>query len=96
MHCTITLIIQANTFQVILATNGQQTYALFLYRDIQWGRGRSTIGFNAGDGIRSYALNTNNSELLKFNSNVGVPGMYIFKVDEAYVFLPPGELQDLK
>ena len=57
---------------------------MFLYRDIQWSSG-TTIGFNAGDGVHYYTvpesltagvLNLDNT------SNVCIPGMYLYRVDQ--------------
>ena len=41
----------ANTFQVVIASDGEQTFVGFSYRDIQWGGSRTLIGISAGDGI---------------------------------------------
>ena len=76
-----------NTFQVVIATDGSQTYVLFLYRDIQWGRGATSIGFNAGDGVRGFNLfeSFSNDESvlnLESTSNVELPGVYMFRVDQ--------------
>ena len=57
--------LQTNTFQCILATNGESSYVIFLYADggIQWTTGDASdgvgglggtpahVGLNAGDGI---------------------------------------------
>ena len=81
---------QANTFQVVIAADQQMTFVFFIYDDIQWGDG-ANIGFNAGDGIRSFmdpreptiqALNVDEG------SNVGVTGVYIYRVDLCSVFGP--------
>ena len=78
-----------NTFQAVLATDGDATYVMFLYRDIQWSSGATSVGFNAGDGIRGFNLLessiTEGSILdLTRKSNVGpdYPGVYIFRVDQ--------------
>ena len=43
-----TLIVQTNTFQGIVITNGQQSYTLFTYQCGQLGwSGEATIGFTA-------------------------------------------------
>lgn len=47
-----------NTFQVVIATDGVQTYVIFNYLSIQWGERGATIGFNAGDGINFLNLLT--------------------------------------
>ena len=58
--------LQTNTFQCILITNGRRSFAIFLYADgeIQWTTGDASegsggfggipaqVGFNAGDGER--------------------------------------------
>lgn len=79
-----------NTFQAVIASDGSRTYVLFIYEDIQWPSFGSlstvTIGFNAGDGTRSYTLpesfSSNDILNLESTSNVGRPGTYIFRVDQ--------------
>ena len=64
-----------------------------MYREIQWGRGRGTAGFNAGDGINFYALAqpyTDNNITLERDTNVNVPGVHAFRVDQTEVILPSG------
>ena len=63
---------------------GQQlTFVFFIYGDIQWGSG-ANIGFDAGDGTRFFmhprAL-TNQVLNIDEGSNVGVTGVYIYRVD---------------
>lgn len=88
---------QTNTLQIILATNGNDSYAIFLYADglIQWTTGDASggsggfggtpaqAGFNAGDGI-NYATvpgsRTSQIVNISMTSNVGVPGMWTFKI----------------
>ena len=78
------------------------TFVFFIYGDIQWndvvsiGIGGANIGFNAGDGTRSFmdprAL-TNQALNIDEGSNVGVTGVYIYRVDLCSVFGPrDGEL----
>eukprot|EP00105_Crassostrea_gigas_P046261 XP_019930409.1 PREDICTED: protein mesh [Crassostrea gigas] len=64
-----------NTFQAVLITNGQHSFTIYNYEDIQWttgtaSRGNSTtglggtpaqVGFNAGDGIVSFTVNASRS-----------------------------------
>ena len=82
-----------NTFQAVLTTDGNATYVMFLYRDIQWESSDTTIGFNAGDGIRSYNLpeaSTITGILnLEISSNVGIPGAFYFRVDQENIVTPP-------
>ena len=79
---TIKLLPQVNTFQAVLATDGSITFVMFLYHDIQWSSD-TTIGFNAGNGVNYYTVPTANSVFnLDNTSNVGIPGMYIYRVDQ--------------
>ena len=75
-----------NTFQAILATNGNQTFVMFLYEDIQWANFVTSIGFNAGDREESItlpeSLTTEGVLNLENTTNVGIPGVYIFRVDQ--------------
>ena len=78
-----TFLLQANTFQVVIVTDGQQTFVFFIYGDIEWGDD-ANIGFNAGDGVRSFMLSgalTNQSMNVEDGSNVDVRGLYIYRVD---------------
>ncbi len=85
--------LQVNTFQAVLATDGNQTFVAFLYEDIQWGSSDTTIGFNAGDQVRSFTLPESGAVddvlNLESTSNVGIPGTYIFRVDGDEIVLPP-------
>ena len=62
--------LQTNTFQCVLATNGVESFVIFLYADgrIQWTTGsrsggsrglggiEALAGINAGDGFNSYTI----------------------------------------
>ena len=86
---------QTNTFQAILAVSGDQTFIIYLYADnlIQWSHsGRALAGYNAGDGIVSYTIpGSLTEEIINIDSttNVGVPGMWVFRVDQEQLTLPP-------
>ena len=66
------------------------TFVFFIYGDIQWGDG-ANIGFNAGDGVKFFmdpgAL-TNQTLNIDEGSNVGVTGVYIYRVDLCSVLGP--------
>ena len=66
------------------------TFVFFIYGDIQWSSG-ANIGFDAGDGTRSFmdprAL-TNQTLNIDEGSNVGVTGVYIYRVDLCSVLGP--------
>ena len=81
---------QANTFQAVIVADQQMTFVFFIYGDIQWGDGAS-IGFSAGNGTRflivpraprRQALNIDEG------SNVGVTGLFIYRVDLCLVLGP--------
>lgn len=55
----------------------------FIYEDIEWGN--AIVGFNAGDNNRFLTVLGS----IEDTSNVGVPGLYIFRVDTPTV-LPNG------
>ena len=78
----------------MLATDGIQTVALFIYRDIQWSGERfavgAEIGFNIGDGYTSFRLPislTDRTMDVDELSNVGVPGVFAYRIDsESWTF----------
>ena len=71
---------------MVIATDGSETYVLFLYRDVQWGESDTSIGFNAGDGVRGFNLPrpSGSSTFLgiESSSNANIPGSYYFRVDD--------------
>ena len=81
-HNTL-LLLQANTFQAVIAADQQMTFVFFIYGDIQWGS-RANIGFDAGDGTRFFqhprAL-TSRTLNIDVESNIDVTGLYIYRVD---------------
>uniref|UniRef100_K1QM71 Sushi, nidogen and EGF-like domain-containing protein 1 n=1 Tax=Magallana gigas TaxID=29159 RepID=K1QM71_MAGGI len=66
---------KTNTFQAVLITNGQHSFTIYNYEDIQWTTGTASggnsttgiggtpaqVGFNAGDGIVSFTVNASRS-----------------------------------
>ena len=86
-----------NTFQCILAASELESFVIFLYADLQWTTGdfsggtnglggiEALAGFNAGDQINSYTIpgsRSPNITNIARTSNVGIPGTWIFKVDQ--------------
>ena len=80
-------ILQTNTFQCILVTNGRRSFALFLYADgeIQWTTGDASggsggfggtpaqVGFNAGDGKRfANVTGSQTSAIINIDSTTNV------------------------
>ena len=72
-----------------MATDGEETYVLFLYRDIQWGNRFSAAGFGRGDGSNGVPL-PGDDFTLDSRSNVGpdFPGVWMFRVDQYQIILP--------
>ena len=70
---------QFNTFQVVIAADNNNTFVLFLYGDIEWGR-YINIGFNSRNGSRYMTIPTNQN--LEKVSNIGQQGIFAFKVDQ--------------
>ncbi|OWF44081.1 sushi, nidogen and EGF-like domain-containing protein 1 [Mizuhopecten yessoensis] len=86
-----------NTFQVVLVTDGVISFAMFHYQKIEWAgyadnATKAIVGFNAGDGVNSYTVNSSDYTdviNLEQKSNTGVPGKFIFRVD-GYTIQPAG------
>ena len=71
---------------MVLATDCNQTIAVFIYDDIQWGDG-AQIGFYAGDGHTNYTLQealTNQTLTMHERSNIGQQGVFVFRTDSKY------------
>jgi len=79
-----------NTFQCVLATNGAQSFVIFLYADglIQWSSGehsessnlKAVAGYNTREGNHSFSIpgsGTANIINITQTSNIGVPGVWI-------------------
>ncbi|UJR24394.1 hypothetical protein I4U23_005771 [Adineta vaga] len=84
-----TRIDRLNTLQMVLVTDESRSFAFFLYNDLQWASKNPNgpygqAGFNAGDGVVSRMLQysrTSNITLLVNESNVNVPGLFVFRID---------------
>ncbi|GAU97170.1 hypothetical protein RvY_08516 [Ramazzottius varieornatus] len=81
------------TYQTILTTDGVKSFAIFLYHEMGASNNfcdhAPAGGVNAGDGKRSLMLPMsstgrygNFSETLLADSNVGMPGTWMFRVDQ--------------
>ena len=74
----------------MIAADGPKTFVFFIYDDIEWGD-NATVGFNAGDGVRSFMVPgvlTNQSKSIQNGSNVNRIGMYIYRVDQCEILGP--------
>lgn len=75
-------------------SDGFRSFALFLYPDIQWGGEQVQIGFSSGS-ILFFMLPAARSPAvvnIDDGSNVGIPGLYVFRVDTTLVVEPRGAL----
>ena len=75
-----------------MATDGKKSYVIFIYIDIQWGEGG--MGFNAGDGVKSFTLPSSQTPAardVKYGSNVNINGVYAYRVDLPDIASPEGE-----
>ena len=79
---------------MVIATDGGETYVLFLYRDVQWSRVQSNVGFNAGDGTRGFNVPKPSGATtyldIESTTNVYTPGSYYFRVDQQTIQEPEG------
>ncbi len=69
-----------NTFQIILATDGQISFVVYLYEDIRWEDVITVVGFNRGDGIKSFTVDVDFLQLPSL-SNIDKPGVFLYRVD---------------
>ena len=77
---------------MVLATDGTKSFVLFIYGDVTWGK--AGIGFDAGDGVRSYMLPGSldeSTQEVEESSNVGVEGVYMYRVDQKEIINPGGQ-----
>ena len=70
---------------------------MFLYHSMQWGEANATVGFNFGDRERSFTLSDRFTSSIDrifidfdASSNVGIPGAYIFQIDQDEIIQPQG------
>lgn len=76
----------------MLATNGEKSFVFFTYVVVSWGQG--AMGFDAGDHMRSLSLpgsQTTAALDIDEDSNVGVEGLYAYRVDLPQIIGPGGE-----
>ncbi|XP_038072982.1 uncharacterized protein LOC119741303 [Patiria miniata] len=86
-----------NTFQVVLLTNGVQSFAMLNYDNITWTTGGSSggnesglggnpaqVGFDASDGINYYEVPGSGSDdivNIDDRSNINTTGRWLFRID---------------
>lgn len=80
-----------------MATDGFHSYVLFIYGEIQWVNTLPNIGFNAGDGTRSFTVPgalTAEAINIGAGSNVDKAGLYLYRVDGSSIRVPEGKGRD--
>ena len=86
------LCLQVDTFQVFLATNGSWTMIVYLYADdmLQWKSSESTMGINVCSNSWIHPLSTTANLLggLVNDSNVNIPGIWMFLIQDSQLILP--------
>ena len=69
-----------------MASNQNESFVIFIYDDIQWKTGRGGMaGINFGNGINHFTIpgsQTPSILNIEETSNVGVPGIWIFQVND--------------
>ena len=96
-YCNILL--QANTFQAVLVTDGRHSFVIINYLDngINWNKGDAStipaqVGFNYG-GAELHTMTLpgsrmQNISLIDTASNVNISGQFVFRIDDTSP--PPG------
>ena len=78
-----------NTFQCVITTDGAQSFAIFLYNEIQWvleydPDHPARVGFSDGASNKSYEIPASGTpEIINITakSNVRRPGIWVFRID---------------
>eukprot|EP00002_Diphylleia_rotans_P005028 TRINITY_DN13_c0_g1_i2.p2 TRINITY_DN13_c0_g1~~TRINITY_DN13_c0_g1_i2.p2 ORF type:complete len:664 (+),score=85.47 TRINITY_DN13_c0_g1_i2:187-2178(+) len=88
----------SNSFQAAILTNEDRYYAVLYYpsNGLNWvtsgSSGFPQAGFNAGDGVNYFNLpNSQSANIVNVaqESNIGVPGVWLFRIDSATFENPP-------
>jgi len=72
------------TFQVVLTSDGMQSYALFLYSNEMF-PARAAVGINVGDGINFISEASplyQDSSTIGYGSNIERRGLYLYRLDD--------------
>ena len=95
MTTMIDSLLQTNTYQLVMATDGQLSFVTFLYEEIQWTDSGRTDSVSAIAGIDNGALildlpgsGFDDVRNLVNTSNVGVDGMWMYRVDSSDIIHP--------
>lgn len=92
---TVISLLQTNTFQCVLATNGTVAFVTFLYVDghMQWTASDSgstvEVGFLDDS---TYLFPPTDLTDIDTRGNAGIPGKWLFRVDGQRIIAPDGTL----
>ncbi len=84
---------------MVMSTDGALSFVTFLYDDIQWTYGTKynayafagmQLGEDLNDNVVLPGSGTDDIRNLTTTSNVGVPGIWIYRVDSFGIISPPG------
>ncbi len=79
---------------MVVATDGQLSFVTFLYDDIQWSDDDAVAGIYRDDAPPAVVLipgSDFDARILTTTSNVGVPGMWMYRVDSPDIIMPPAD-----
>lgn len=79
---------QVNTYQGVVASDGEETFLLFLYRELQYNSNVRQI--SPVSGLLFDLLNDTEGVSLVDLTNVEVPGVFIFSANGDYPIQPTG------
>ncbi|GAB1602998.1 sushi domain-containing protein 2-like isoform X2 [Argonauta hians] len=84
-----------NTFQAVLITDWEQSFAIFNYNKLQWVSTKNNtsrqvqVGLDAGNGAAHYEIEGSRSAFnISESSNIGRPGKWFFRIDLTDQFEP--------
>ena len=91
------MLLQVNTFEAVIASNGSRTYAILQYLDngINWFQCDSEFAQAGITGLGTVVgpptSGTAGIADIETDSNVGVPGKYVYGIHEINITEPEGE-----
>ncbi len=80
MTTTINSLLQTNTYQVVMSSDGKLSFVTFLFDDIQWTNSDGQLGILGGGSLYLPIIIVRASQvrILPTTSNVGVPAWYVY------------------
>ncbi|XP_057301091.1 uncharacterized protein LOC130635689 [Hydractinia symbiolongicarpus] len=72
---------QRNTFQLVLASDDTQTFAIFNYKQLH--SSGAVVGFSDSNCMNTLLAQASHSQSLMYTSNVGFPGRHVYQVSDS-------------